>query len=144
MTFGFLAQPVEHDAGLDTRCLALRIESDQFVQIFREIEHHRDIAALSRETGTASARKQRSAIAAALFDRRKNVLDRLGHDDANRHLPIVGAVGRVERAAAGIETDLALDSLFELGLKFLRLTGWVVSRRVGVPRRSAIHAATLP
>ena len=62
MAFGFVAQPVEHDAGLDARCLGLRIEIDQLVQIFREIENDRDIAALAREAGAAAARKQRRAV----------------------------------------------------------------------------------
>ena len=69
MAFRFLAQPVEHDAGLDARCLGLRIEIDQFVQVFREIEHDRDIAALPGETCSAAARQQRRAEASALFDR---------------------------------------------------------------------------
>ena len=71
MAFCFLAQPVEHNAGLHARCLGLRIEIDQFVQVFREIEHDGDIAALTGEACSAASRQQRSAETPALFDRRR-------------------------------------------------------------------------
>ncbi len=57
VAFGFLAEPVEDDARLDTRSFCLRIEINQLIQIFREIENHRDIAALARETRSAAARE---------------------------------------------------------------------------------------
>ena len=44
----------------------------------------------------------------------ENVFDGLRNDDADRHLAVVGAVGCIERAAAVIEPNLALDALPEV------------------------------
>ena len=128
MTLGFRAQPVEHNTRLHTGRSAHRIEFDQLVEIFREIEDDGYIAALPRETRPASAREQRGAVPAALRDGRDNVLDAFGHDDADGHLPVVRSVRGVESTAAIVEADLAFDALFQLGFEIMRFTGRVISR----------------
>ena len=45
---------------------------------------------------------------AAGGDGRDDVVQVARDDDADRHLPVIRAVGRVERAAAGVEADFAL------------------------------------
>ena len=51
--------------------------------------------------------EDRCAVPAADGDGRDHVLDVPGDHDADRHLAVVRAVGRVEGAAAGVEPDLA-------------------------------------
>jgi hypothetical protein len=50
-----------------------------------------------------------TAMLAAHVDRCHHIVRVAWHDDADRDLAIVGGVGRVERAAAGIEADFAAD-----------------------------------
>ncbi len=48
-------------------------------------------------------------------DRLDHVVDVPRDHDADRHLAVVRAVGGVEGAAAGVESDLAADHLPQLG-----------------------------
>src|SRR5262245_40047891 len=114
VAFGFLAQPVEHDTGLHARGLALRIEVDQFIEVLGEIENHCDVAALPGEACPASTRQQWRLMTPALLDSRDHVFHRFWYNDANRHLPVIGAVRCIERPAAVIEADFALDPFSNL------------------------------
>ena len=58
-----------------------------------------------------------------------------GHDDADRHLPVVGRVGRVERAAGRVEPHLAPDGLPQAGLERAVHGGVGVKRRRRSRRR---------
>jgi hypothetical protein len=103
MRLGRIAQRVEHAAWLHVRALLLGVERDDAVEILRAIDDDGDVAALSGEAGAGAAREHRRTLRAARGDRRDDVLDRARHDDADRHLAVERAVGRVERAAAAVE-----------------------------------------
>jgi hypothetical protein len=51
------AQIVEHDAAPRGAEPFLQIDRDKVVEVFRHIQHDRDVAALARETCAAAARK---------------------------------------------------------------------------------------
>ena len=82
---------------------------------FEKSIEHRRVAALAGEARAAAAQDDRGAVLAAdAVD-----LDELVHvardDDADRRHPVVRGVGRVERAARGVEADLALDRRAQVG-----------------------------
>ena len=60
---------------------------------------------------------------AAGCDGRHHVVNRFGHDNADRHLTIVGAIGGVERARAGIETYFSLDSFTKIASQLRGVIG---------------------
>jgi hypothetical protein len=103
------AKGVQHDAGLDTRDAGLRIDVEHRVDVLRHVHDDGDVAALAREAGAPAARQDRCAMPAAHVDRRHHVVAALWYDDADGDLAVVGGVGRVERAAAGVEADFAAD-----------------------------------
>src|SRR5262249_9104918 len=70
---------------------------------------HRDVAALSSQCGPAASIDDRDVMGATEPHGLDYVLDRARDDNSDRHLTIVGCVRRVERAAAGIEANLAFD-----------------------------------
>ena len=102
-----MLQAVEDDARLDARNLPLRVDAHHAVDVLRHIHDDRDVAALPREARAATARQNRRAVLPADANRRDHVVHIPRDDDANGHLPIVGAVGRIQRAAAAIESHLA-------------------------------------
>ena len=114
MRLGGVAQVVEHDARLDARELALGIELDDAVQVLGEVDDDRDVAALAGEARAAAARQHRHVTARARGDRRDDIVDALRHDDADRHLPVVRRVGRIQGAAAVVEAHLARDRAAKL------------------------------
>ncbi len=70
--------------------------------------------------------------------RRDDIVFVAGNDDADGHLAVVGAVGRVERAAAAVEADLAAHDAAKIGGKIghghVGMTH-VTSQRGGRPAR---------
>jgi hypothetical protein len=75
--------------------------------VLRAVDHHRDVAALSGEARSAAARQDGNVVVAADLDGRDHVIGVARNDDADRDLPVVGGVRRVQRAVAGREQDLA-------------------------------------
>ena len=117
MFFGRVAQVVENHAGLDPGNAPLGIDLHDVAHVAGEIEHQGDVAALSGERSAAAAAQERSAILARERDRGDDVVGVAGKNYADGDLAIVGSVGGVEGAAAGIETDVAAQltpqSLFQ-------------------------------
>ena len=111
MLLGGITQMVEHATGLDAGEPVDRVDGNDAVQIFRIIDQHRDVAALPGEAGTAAARDDRRAEAAAELEGRDDVVNAARHHNADRHLPVVRGVGGIERAAAVIEAHLAFQFL---------------------------------
>ena len=85
------------------------------VHVLREIEDHGDVAALSRQRRAAAAREDRRAVFARQSDGGDDVVGVARNHDADRHLAIVRGVGRVQRARAVVETNLAADFATKLG-----------------------------
>jgi hypothetical protein len=106
---GLLAEPVEHDAGLDAREPTLRVDLEHAVQVLREVDDDGDVDRLAGEARAAAARGDRRLMVTAGLHRRDDVVDRPREDDADRHLAIVRAGRRVQPAVAVGEPNLALD-----------------------------------
>jgi hypothetical protein len=105
-----MAQLLIDHARLDPSAPPGRVDRQDAVHVFREIEHDRDIAGLARETGAAAPAEDRYPALAACRDRRLDVVHIPGDHDADRHLAVNREVGRVERAAAGVETHFARNT----------------------------------
>ena len=95
MFFRLTPQIVQHAAGLHPGIALLHIQLDNAVQIFREVDDHRDIAALPGETRAAAAIGDRRAEAAADRDRALHLFQRLRNHDADRHLAVIRCIRRV-------------------------------------------------
>jgi hypothetical protein len=116
-----VAKVVEDHAGLDARELAGGVDVERPVQVLREVDDDGDVRDLPGEARPAAAREDRRAMLAARGDRREDVVDRLRDHDADRDHPVVRPSGRIERAVARPEANLAL----ELGLQLLAQAGAV-------------------
>ena len=66
---------------------------------------------MSGKGSAATAAEKRSAILAGERDCGDHVIGVTGKYYPNGHLAIVGSVGGVKSAAAGIESDIATDAL---------------------------------
>jgi len=72
---------------------------------------------LAGQARAAAAGQDRHAVLAAGRDGGHDVVERLRDHHADRHLPVIGAVGRIQGAAAGIEPHLAANCPSEIGVK---------------------------
>jgi hypothetical protein len=77
------------------------------VHVFRPIDYHRNVAALASQTRSTTSRQQWDAKSSTYGNRLNYVPFAPGNNHADRNLPIIGAIGRIERFAARIETDFA-------------------------------------
>jgi hypothetical protein len=73
----------------------LRVHFEHPVQVPREIDADRDIAALAREARAAATREDRGVMLSADADCFDDLLPGARADDAKRDLPIIGGVGSV-------------------------------------------------
>jgi hypothetical protein len=104
-----VAQVIEHDSGLDADDAARRIDLKNLRHVLGEVENNRDVAALSgKRRAPAPAEEWRTELAAER-DRRQDIFNIAGKDYADGDLAVVGTVGRVQGAAAGIEPDLTAN-----------------------------------
>src|SRR5207248_512041 len=108
------AEVVEDHARLHARDAPLRVDLQDPVQVLGEVEDDGDVRCLAGETRAAAARENRDIVRAADLDGGDDVLDRARDDDADRHLAVVRAAGRIERPRARAEPHLALDDRCEL------------------------------
>jgi hypothetical protein len=119
MSLSGVAQRIEHDARLDSGNSSNRIDLDDPVHVFREVENDCDVAALTRETGSRASRQHWSTVRPAYGDGRDDVGGVAGNDESNRNLTVVRTIGCIQRAAAPIEpdfaTNLARQCLREIG-----------------------------
>ena len=81
-----------------------RVDLEHAVQVLGEVDHDRDVAALA---GEARCRRRAGRIGAPCSRQTATVATTSStvarDDDADRHLAVVRAVGRVERAVAGVK-----------------------------------------
>ena len=142
--FGGIAQPVEHDAGLHPGELLRRVQFQNGVHIFREVDDHGHVAALAGKAGAASARENGCAQLPACGHGSHNVGLVQRQHQADGHLAIVGSVGRIESARSLVEADLAAHHLAQLRFQFAgsRKTSWACAVRGVCSRiRNAVGAA---
>ena len=95
-------------ARLDPGQPPLGVDLEDAVEVLREVDHDGDVAALAGEAGAAAARRSGAPCRGRLPPSR-HVLHASRDDDADRDLAVVRGVGGVERAAAVVEADLAVD-----------------------------------
>ncbi len=117
MLLGFGAQVVEDDTGLDAGDAVLGIDLENFGHVFREVEDDGDVATLAGEGGSAAASQDRRVVFAAERDGGEHIFFIAREDDADRDLAVVGAVRRIEGAAAGVETDVSTKMAAEGGFE---------------------------
>ena len=111
--FGPAPQRVEDDAGLDAGEPTFRIDLQDPVHVFREVEDDGDVAALPGEARPGASWQHGHAELPARFDRGGHVLGVARDDQADRHLAVVGGVAGVQGAAARVEADFPADRLPE-------------------------------
>src|SRR5262249_40608192 len=110
------------------------------IDVLRQVHDDGHVAALAGEAGAAAAREDRRAVRPAHLHGGLDIVRVAGNDDANRHLPVVGGVGGVERAAAGIETNFAANGapkfIGEIGHRqtgfYSDMAEWLMARWLSV------------
>jgi hypothetical protein len=117
MLLGGGAEVVEDYSRLHAGDAALGIDLENIRHVLREIEDDGYVAALAGEGSSATAGEERSVMVAAEGDGREHVLFVAWNDYADRDLAVVGAVGRVEGAGAGVETDFSAEMAVEGGFE---------------------------
>jgi hypothetical protein len=106
---------VEDATGLHAGDAALGVDLENVVEVLREVDQHRGVAALAGEARAAAAQDDRRAVLAADAMDLDELVNVSRDDDADRRHPVVRRVGRVEGAARGVEPDLAFDRGAEVG-----------------------------
>src|SRR5215472_17151979 len=89
MLFGPAAERIEHHAGLHTRQPSLRIDFENLVHVFREIEHYGDVARLAREAGTRAPRQQGRAKLLTHAHRRDYIVCVARHHKPDWYLAVI-------------------------------------------------------
>ena len=117
MLLGGGAKMVEDYSRLHARDAALGIDLEDVRHVLREIEDDGHVAALAGEGSSASAGEERSVMVAAEGDGGEDVFFVARDDYADRDLAVVGAVGRVESAGAGVEADFSAEMAVESGFE---------------------------
>jgi len=74
---------------------------------------------LARQAGSATSRQDREAVSSGQLDRRERVLRVPGDDDSDRLNLIDAGIRAVKNLRVSIESNFALNSLFELVFDFL-------------------------
>jgi len=116
-----IAQGIEDDAGLDAGKPPHRIHVEDTVVILRHVDDDGLVAALAGEAGAAAARQHRRAMPPAHLNGCDYIVRVTRDDHADRDLPIIGAVRRIQRAAAGIETHFAGNRAAKVGVKICHI-----------------------
>ena len=118
MFLGGFAHAIEHNAGLDAGLPGVGIQLQDVIEILGKIQHDGDVAALAGEAGAGAAREDGSAECAADGDGCFDVcrVERQHQTDGN--LTIIGGVGGIEGATAGVEADFTSHRLTERSLEF--------------------------
>src|SRR5689334_23305766 len=75
------------------------------------------VARLPGEARAATARQHRHAVLATDRDGRHDRIDGARHDDADRRVPVVRRIGRVQRARPAVEAHLSVDVLAQRALE---------------------------
>ena len=104
---------VEHATRLYVADAIFRIDPQNVVHVFGKIHDHRNVAALTTQACSAAARKDRRSVLARQAHGRFHILHMSRHNDANRHLAIIGAIGGIERPRPFVETHFAIDMRFK-------------------------------
>jgi len=109
---------VEHDSRLDHAGSALRVERDDAVEMFGEVDDDAVIDGLAALRGAAAARRDGPPGVAGNRQRPQRLVDAARHHHAGRHdlveRGIGGVAAAVERIEQDVARDFALEPLFKL------------------------------
>jgi hypothetical protein len=100
---------VENHTGLNASNFSYRIDFEDFVEVFREIENDRDIAALTGKARPGTPSQNRRAVFSANLDSTEDIFGVLGDDDANGDLAVIGGIRRIKGAASVVEPHFTAD-----------------------------------
>ena len=89
MLFCSFLQFIQHDPGFDPDKLVLRIDPEHVIHVFREIDYHRDIAALSRQARAAATARNGGSEFSARRDGFDHVAAIAWNYNADRNLPVI-------------------------------------------------------
>src|SRR5690242_8295968 len=103
------AQLVEHNSRLHASIFFAMIQLENLIAVLRKIENDGKVATLTAQAGTTAAREHGSFKNSTEAQRGDCVFDISWQNDAYWNLPIIGAVGRVERTISVAESHLAFD-----------------------------------
>src|SRR5262249_40368328 len=106
MSLRRVSQRIQDQARLHTREPLNRIEFQDAIHVLAEVKNHSDVATLTGEAGACASRQYRRTKSPTDFHRGHHVVSISWNNEPDRNLPIVRAVGGIERAAAPIEPDL--------------------------------------
>jgi hypothetical protein len=108
---------IEDDSRFDASHAARGVDFENVRHVLRKVENDGGVATLTSERCAAAAGEQRSSVVAAECDGCKNVFFVAREYDSDGHLAVIGAIGGVERAAAGVEADFSAKVTAERGFK---------------------------
>src|SRR5579863_1119871 len=115
--FSRVAKIVENAARLHARDVAVPVDVDQLIHVLGVIDQDCSIATGTGETGAATTRDDRRTELPRGRDGSFDVLRIPRKNDSDGNLPIVRSIGCIERPAARIKSNLALNGRAQLGLK---------------------------
>jgi hypothetical protein len=107
VNFGALAQAVQNDPRLNPCSSGARIELQNLIHVFSEIQHNRDVAALAGKARARPTRQNRGAVLPACGYGCDHIIVVSRNHQADGDLTIVGSVRGVERATAAVEAHLS-------------------------------------
>ena len=110
--FRSISQSIQHNSGLHTGKSLLRIEFQNVVHVFAEVENYGDVAALPCEACAGAARQNWRAEFSARLHGRDHILLISRQHQTDRDLPIIRGIGGVERASAAVEADFSAHAMF--------------------------------
>ena len=115
MLFSSVTQAIEDNPRLNSCDPPRRIDLDDLGHVFREIEHHGDVAALSSQRSSTAPAKDGRTVFTSQRDGCNDIVRIARENDSDGNLAIVGSVGGIERACAVVETNVTTDVASEGG-----------------------------
>ena len=100
-----------------------RVGRFQPVAVLGPVDHHCLVAALPGQAGAAAAGQHRHVVLPAHRERGHRRVDVPGHHHPDRDLAVVGGVGGVRGAGAGVEPDFPVHLLRQCGRQPIRMPG---------------------
>src|SRR5689334_17657528 len=118
---GLLLELIEHDPRFDARELFAHIDFENPMVILGEIDDHRGVTTLTGQARASAPASYGRVKFSTSCDRGNNVVAITRDHDSDGYLPIVRAIGGIERAIAVAEPNLAANRATQLCLQSFRI-----------------------
>ena len=135
MGFGFGAEGIEDDAGLNAGEFLAGVKLENLIHVLGEIEDDSDVAGLAGQACASAAGENRGTEFSTGGDGGDDVVGIARDHQANGNLTVVGGVGGKEGAAAAVEADFAVDGSLQFDFEFAGLREGVNGFGVGARRK---------